>query len=916
MKILNALQLKNGAKTEQNNVRSYTQPIQFLSKDRKTLEWAENNLDWWEEQGIRQIRANGKRLLKNIRLSKGIIDRSDYIAGDENEYSDMIQQLQDKEDSVMELKFFPIIPNVINILKAEFAARVSKLMFIGKDNTTYNERLEDKRQMIENSLMQGETQKMIQKLIELGMDPESEEFKQSIDSQQIRTLPQIEQFFKKDYQSMIAEWATHQKAADEKRFGMPEMEVNAFESSLNCDREFWHFRMMENDYELELWDPVFTYFIKPPNTKYVSNGNVAGNINFITPADIIDSYGYLMNDDQLTSLEIVAGNRKTENYTMEGVPNDGSMYDSTKSYNWNREGPSLGMRQFTSFMDDFVNDSSGIDDLFNTDNPGDFGRKNCLRVSTTYWKSHRRLYYLTQITDKGEFIQRIVDEDYKVTSKPMYNTMLFTEKDAESLIYGEHLEPIWINETWGGVKIGKGRSTGSRLNDYNFNPIYLGIDSKKPSKLKFQFKGENSLYGCKLPVEGTVFSGRNVKSICLVDLMKPSQINFNMVNNQISDILIDEIGPVGMIDQNALPKHSLGEEWGPGNYAKAYQAMKQYKMLPLDTSTRNMESTVNFNQYGMLNFDETNRLASRINLAAHFKNQAMEVVGITPQRVGQVQASETATGTQTATNNSYTQTEMYFIQHSDWLMPRVHEMRTDLAQYYHSRNPSTRLQYITSLDEEVNFKKTIPNMLSREVGVYCTTQINSRKILDSLKQYFISTNTTQGSIYDLGSALKAESIAEMDRTLKAAEEKQQAQIQATQAHEKEMNDAQIAAAEREKTEQLAYDTEQARQDRIRDIQVAQIRAAGMPSTDIDKDGTDDYMQKMNFIQKDDHFSQKLQMEREKEVNKNNKDIQDNNMKRQELQSKQNIADKNLQISRENQTRSELIAKRKIKSSQK
>ena len=55
-------------------------------------------------------------------------------------------------------------------------------------------------------------------------------------------------------------------------------------------------------------------------------------------------------------------------------------------------------------------------------------------------------------------------------------------------------------------------------------------------------------------------------------------------------------------------------------------------------------------------------------------------------------------------NQSYAQTEMYFTQHSDHLMPRVHQMRTDLSQYYHSTNPSIRLSYITTEAEKVNFQ--------------------------------------------------------------------------------------------------------------------------------------------------------------------------------------------------------------------
>ena len=78
-------------------------------------------------------------------------------------------------------------------------------------------------------------------------------------------------------------------------------------------------------------------------------------------------------------------------------------------------------------------------------------------------------------------------------------------------------------------------------NPSGMTPIYIGIDKKRPGPLKFQFKGDNNLYGCKLPVEGAVFSDRNTKSTALVDLMKPYQIGYNIVNNQIADILVDEL---------------------------------------------------------------------------------------------------------------------------------------------------------------------------------------------------------------------------------------------------------------------------------------------------------------------------------------------------------------------------------------
>ena len=75
MRVLNAMQLKNGAKAEEGpTFSSLTQPVQFLPYSKKTDDWAAWNLDWLELQGIEFLRINARRLLKNYKLAKGIID--------------------------------------------------------------------------------------------------------------------------------------------------------------------------------------------------------------------------------------------------------------------------------------------------------------------------------------------------------------------------------------------------------------------------------------------------------------------------------------------------------------------------------------------------------------------------------------------------------------------------------------------------------------------------------------------------------------------------------------------------------------------------------------------------------------------------------------------------------------------------
>ena len=93
MQVLNAMQLKSGAKAEYNRMGSITQPIQFIPKAEKDQTWTAWNLDWLEWQGLKQIRRNARRLMKNYKLAKGIIDKSDYVIEQDNEMRDIVETL-------------------------------------------------------------------------------------------------------------------------------------------------------------------------------------------------------------------------------------------------------------------------------------------------------------------------------------------------------------------------------------------------------------------------------------------------------------------------------------------------------------------------------------------------------------------------------------------------------------------------------------------------------------------------------------------------------------------------------------------------------------------------------------------------------------------------------------------------------
>jgi hypothetical protein len=902
MQILNAMDIKKGKKTKDRDFGVFTQPIQFLCAADKDDEWYHRNLDWLEWQGAKQLMNKAKRLMKNYKLAKGVIDKTDYIPHVENDYTEMMDVLTEGPDEALELKFYPIIPNVINTLVSEFAKRNTQIDYRAVDEYSYNEIMNQKTEQIEQVIVEYAQQKLIAQMLEAGMDPQSEEAQQQLNPEALQRLPEIEDFFSKKYETLAERWAAKQHAIDVNRFKMDELEELAFRDSLITDSEFWHFKMLEDDYDIELLNPALSFYHKSPHVQYISQGNWAGWMDMLTIADVIDKYGYLMTGDQLERLEYIHPATHSR-FLDNGIPNDGALYDTNESYDSNRR-HGVDFKRELAFSGDGDSPGDIVDYIVGqSEYTGDIYSNELLRVTTTYWKTQRKVGHLTKIDENGAVITELVDEHYTIVEKPVYNKVFQDKETTENLIFGDHIEWIWINQIVGGVKIGNNRSIFMDQGEGDWDPIYIGVGTEKPGPLRFQFKGDNDLYNPKLPIEGRVFSDRNTKSVSLVDQMKPAQIGYNMCNNQIADILVDELGSVIVLDQNAIPKHSMGEDWGKNNMAKAYVAMKDFSMLPLDPSIANTESATNFQHYQVLNLEQSNRLMSRIQLANYFKQQAMEVVGLNPQRMGQqLGETNTATGVEQARSGSYAQTETYFIQHSDQLMPRVHQMRTDLAQYYHSNKSSVRLQGMISPDERTNFEINGTDLMLVDLNVFGLTNANNRDLLEKMKSIFMQNNTTGASVYDLGELMQANSLGTLNHALKAIEQKADEQRQQQAAQEKEMAQAEIEAKAQEEQLTRNHESMEKEKDRRARLLEAEIKAAGYGAMqDLNQNKISDFQDVLKDVKQTEQYKQTMKFNEQKESNKTDFNDAKLNLEQEKLNTQKQNKQIDLAIARENKT---------------
>ena len=256
---------------------------------------------------------------------------------------------------------------------------------------------------------------------------------------------------------------------------------------------------------------------------------------------------------------------------------------------------------------------------------------------------------------------------------------------------------------------------------------------------------------------------------------------------------------------------------------------------------------------------------------------------------------------------------MYFIQHSDYLMPRVHQMRTDLAQFYNSTKPSLRLQYVTTTGDKVNFQMNGTDLLLRDLNIFCTTKANHRNMVEQMKQLAVQNNTAGASIYDLGNIMQSESLAELQTVLKRTEEKANEIRKEQQQHEQQMKEMELQQRDQEKKLELDVRTQEAEKDRRKDLLVAEIRSAGYGAMeDINQNLVSDYQDALSNIQKTEQYQSQMNLQQDKE---NNRGIQFNtkvNLEREKMMVQENIANKQVEIARVNKNRFDTKEKDKKK----
>jgi len=310
----------------------------------------------------------------------------------------------------------------------------------------------------------------------------------------------------------------------------------------------------------------------------------------------------------------------------------------------------------------------------------------------------------------------------------------------------------------------------------------------------------------------------------------------------------------------------------------------------VDDSPENLKAPSSFNQFTSLDLTRTQEIQSRYTLAQQMKIECWELIGMSKQRMGSIAASETATGTNTAMQQSYSQTEPLFVAH-EYVTGQLYQAIIDASQYIESSKPQSTLSYITSEGESAFVQVNGNELKLRDLKVFPTNRPEDTQMFNELRQLSQALIQNGGSLYDIIELYSTKSMREMKKTFKDLRDQQlQQQQQAQQLQQQQLEQQQqIAQAQMQQQQQLTA-SEQANEnyqnelDRVNKKEIAIINAMskeGSATQDLDNSGSPDsleieklaiqqstarknYDSKMADINsKNSLAQQKLQIEREK-----------------------------------------------------
>lgn len=875
-------------------------PDHFLSlKEKESPDWIKSTMDYYSNIAYSQYWTN-QSMKKNYDLINGILVKEDYFTSD---FEHLVEFLD--ESTSVELpdyiKHYPMMNPPLNTLIGEITKRPDNVRFKAIDDYSYNEYIRAKSELLHNIYIKRIDDIIMQKAFKLGLIEQKENLQNQIlniveqlksqqeqqaqqneedfqlsgennlnqdlenlqnqiqqINQQIEQInQQIESFKPDDYsknlnktfQSTAEQWANLKLDQLKHHFNIKDKSEDAFRDLLITAREFHHIYTSKDKIGMnyEVLNPARVWFLTEPDPVFTTDCYAIGYIQSMEISKIIEKF-------DLTEEEVEFLREHRDDYVKN--PNaDVNIFETQKtgysSITYPQHNPLR--TQYEATLRSELEQHQLLDSYDPTGTRyspyGYLGydtRNHRFTVVMGYFKGKRKIGRLTYIDEEGLEQVKIIDEQY-----------IWDKNDPSITVEWEYTN-CWY----------KGYRIGQCV--YNIEPLY---HTELP------------------PIIGGFYKSKNTLPKSLVDQMKVYQIIYNICLNQLYLLLEKEVGVAVLYNLRQLPKYK--DMTDEDALDKMTTLAKESGVVGVDDSPENTKGQSTFNQYARLDLTRTQEIQSRISLATWAKQQCWELLGFTPQRMGNIVGSETATGINQSLSQSFAQTEPITTTHEQ-IMNLVYQQLIDTAQYVEAAKPVSVINYVNNEMHDVFLTVNGDDLKMRDLQVFVTNRSEDKRKLEEIRQLSLAYAQNQLHPYYTTMIQTSQSVSEIREFLKGDMDKKEEEAKQKQAVEQqniqkqqELAQQQMELQKQIADQKLAFEAEQNDLERKKDIVVAQINSMKYAKdTDVNANATPDSLEIGKF--NSDYTKMMAEIDaKQKDLNmRKEQSIRDADIKQQELALKE------------------------------
>lgn len=550
-----------------------------------------------------------------------------------------------------------------------------------------------------------------------------------------KELESLQKYIQYDYQDIREMTANKILKREFQRQNLRGKFAECFEDALVCGEEILCIEVVGRDLRVRKVNPLQFYTIGNGYNERIEESDIIVEYEYLSVGQIIDRYYEELKPTEIKELE--------QGYSIKKDQNIGNPYKNI----------------------DIIPENFG-----NTVFPGGvtildpqtaryYGRykdsKGNILVTHVNWRSRKKIGELTYFNpEDGAEETAIVAEGY-----------------VPDETRGESVKWLWVNEWWKGTLIGE-----DILVDWGPIP--------------FQGRSLHQLSTGSPNYVGLYYNTNQGEVHSLMDVLKPLDYSYDIANWKRDQHIAKHFGSTTFYNISLVPSGWDAEKWMDYAINKG--------LAPLDPTNEILKGANQGKSAGVFNHfvadSITSQAANDIKLYSEImlslEDQMAKISGISPQREAQVSASESATGSQLAYQQSSAITEGLFFKQAQFEQRALH-LLLEKAKYLYSKYPQTG-QYIFD-QVGVAMVSSYDEFDERMFDVHVSNSGKEAQLYESLKELsHAAMQNGQATFSDVMSIYLSDSTQDLIRKLNQSSEriaKQQNEGQA-QKIQAEMEEAQ------------------------------------------------------------------------------------------------------------------------------